>query len=298
MLMSPMGIQMGLGNRVELSMAETRLLNYLKAFLLLKKSNRIQRRGEKELQYLQQHTNKAPLEELTPAINPLALGTLNFRRTMKLGQEALEMFSNLTQDKTCITWTVGLRAPSASLLTTPSCVNRLEGRDAIQRDLDRLEMYAPANLMKFNKAKCNVLHVGWVNPKYKYRLGREWIESSPAKKNSGMLVDEKLNMTEQLAIAAQKANQILGCMKISVVSGSREEILPPYFALVRSSWECCVQLWSPQHKKDDNLLDVHRRVTKTTRGLEHLSYEKRQRELELCSLEKRRLQEELIVAFQ
>ncbi|KAK4828386.1 hypothetical protein QYF61_026124 [Mycteria americana] len=104
-------------------------------------------------------------------------------------------------------------------------VDTPEGWDAIQRDLDKLEKWAHVNLMRFNKAKCKVLHL------------------------------------------AHRANRILGCIKRSVASRSREGILPLYSTLVRPHLQYFIQLWSPQYREDMDLLEwVQRRATKMIRG--------------------------------
>ena len=68
------------------------------------------------------------------------------------------------------------------------------------------------------------------------------MEHSPAEKDLGGLVDGKLDVSQQCALTAQKANQILGCIKRSTASSVREVILPLCSALVRPHLQYCIQM--------------------------------------------------------
>jgi len=127
------------------------------------------------------------------------------------------------------------------------------------------------------------------HPWYQYRLGDEGIESSPAKKDLEVLVDEKLDMRRSqptrptVSWAASKAAWPAGrgrgfCPSTPLLCSAE---IPPGVP--------CPALEPPAQEGHGAVAAGPEEATKMIRGLEHLSYKERLRELGLFSLEKRRL---------
>ncbi|GAB0190985.1 hypothetical protein GRJ2_001563800 [Grus japonensis] len=85
-------------------------------------------------------------------------------------------------------------------------------------------------------------------------LGEDQLESSLAEKNLGVLVDTKLNMSQQCVFAVKKAKVILGYIRRNILTRSRNAILPCYSALIKPHLEHYVQFQAPQYKQDIELL--------------------------------------------
>lgn len=85
--------------------------------------------------------------------------------------------------------------------------------------------------------KRRVLHLGRNNHKYQNRLGADLLEESSAEKELTLLVVDKLIVSQQCVLVVRRANGVLGCMRKSVASRSRE---------VRPHLECFVQFQTLQ----------------------------------------------------
>lgn len=85
--------------------------------------------------------------------------------------------------------------------------------------------------MKFNKSKCQILHLEQGYPEYICTLGDGWLKISSVKRELEVLIDGKLNLSQLCALADKRAKCTMGCIRPSTASWARDGIVPLYSML-------------------------------------------------------------------
>ncbi|TRZ25988.1 hypothetical protein HGM15179_001111 [Zosterops borbonicus] len=175
-------------------------------------------------------------------------------------------------------------------------VDRLEGKRALQRDLEQLDGWVESNKMMFNESKCRVLHFGHNNPLQCSRLGMVWLDSAQAERDLETMVTAA-GQEPAVCPGGQEGQWPLAWIRNGVASRSREVILALNWALVRPHLDYCVQFWPLSLGRTLRHLSMSRGGNKAGEGLEHKPCEERLRELGLFILEKRRLRGDLFTLY-
>ena len=142
------------------------------------------------------------------------------------------------------------------------------------------------------------MHLGHSNPKHEYYMDGTILEMTTEEKDLGVLVDDKLGFSKHIKGIVNKANRMLGLIRIGFACLNKEMFMNLYPVLIRPLLEYCVQVWSPHKQGDIDLLEaVQRRATRLVPELKNLSYEKRLSALGLTTLEERRTRGDMIETY-
>ena len=177
-------------------------------------------------------------------------------------------------------------------------VNNSGDSVALQSDLDKLVDWSQRWQMSFNASKCKVLHLGQSNRNHQYSMNGVFLDSVEDERDLGVNISTSLKPSKQCAIAAARANRILGLIRRNFNCLGREVVLNLYKQLVRPHLEYAIQSWCPFYEKDKFLLEqVQRRATRIISDIRHLPYECRLRSLGLTTLNLRRIRGDMIQVF-
>ena len=176
--------------------------------------------------------------------------------------------------------------------------SNVNGNEILQKDLDTVRNWASKWKMEFNVDKCKIMHLGKRNPKHTYKMDDSNLNETTEEKDLGVLIDCELNFEKHIKEIVNKANRMVGMIKIGFSYLDKDMFMNLYPVLVRPLLEYCVQVWSPNKQKHIDLLEgVQRRATKAVPGLRNMSYEERLRELGLLRLEDRRVRGDMIETY-
>ena len=176
-------------------------------------------------------------------------------------------------------------------------VNNSQTAEEMQDIINKLEKWCKDWGMAFNAKKCCMLHFGHRNLKHQYTMNGEPLQSQSNQRDLGVSITDNCLPANQCALAAKKANQVLGQINRSFSCKTKDIMSQVYKVFVRPHLEHAVPAWSPWLRKDvDALEKIQRRATRRISDI-HGTYPERLQQLDLTTLEERRLRGDAIEVF-
>ena len=177
-------------------------------------------------------------------------------------------------------------------------VDTLENRQKMQDGINKLNEWATLWQMTFNLGKCSILHLGHNNPRHDYTMGGEKLGTVASEKDIGINIHESLKPSLHCAMAAKKANSVLGQLARGITFRDKETFIPLYCMYVRPHLEGAAQAWSPWLAGDIEVLEnVQRRAFKMVTNFKAKSYEDKLKEVNQITLQARRIRGDMCEVY-
>ena len=197
----------------------------------------------------------------------------------------------------CINNKEGIISKFADDTKVAKVVTNDETAAEMQQIIHKLENWCKNWGMLFNIKKCCILHFGHSNKKYEYKMNEQNLEAKSNQRDLGVIISNDCLPATQCALAAKKANQVLGQVNRSFSCKTKEIMLQIYKVFVRPHLEYAVSAWSPWHRKDAEILEkIQRRATRRMSDIRG-TYPQRLQQLGLTTLEERRERGDAIEVF-
>ena len=177
-------------------------------------------------------------------------------------------------------------------------VSTTEDAEALQKDIDALNLWSEKWLLKFNIDKCHVLSLGKFDKimhTHRYKLYGDELEHVFEEKDLGVIIDMELTFEEHMASKIKKANGIMGLIRRTFSFLDAETFRKLYTSFVRPHLEYANTVWSPFLRKHIKMLEsVQERATKLVDGMKSMEYGERLQKLDLPTLQHRRERGDMI----
>ena len=119
-----------------------------------------------------------------------------------------------------------------------------ESYQALQRDLEKLDIWSNRGLLKFNPEKCTTMHLGHRNPKYVYQLDNEDLKETSLEKDLGVHISSDLKPEKHISSIASKGNKMVGLFKRNFGDLDIESCKTLLFVSETASGVCSAELVS------------------------------------------------------